>query len=93
MFTNMTKITLARCDSYLDRLKSGIKHDTMVTIRTAPIHLKDSLVPDSVIQKAEEIASYLDKHYSSSSHRKLAWYHPTPSLQDLRKTPAGNPHL
>ena len=35
----MANITFARHDSYLDHLKSGIKHDTLAAVRTAPIHL------------------------------------------------------
>ena len=29
VFVNMAKITLSTCDTYLDHLKSGIKHDTL----------------------------------------------------------------
>ena len=32
VFVNLANITLVRHDSYLDHLKSGIKHDTLATV-------------------------------------------------------------
>ena len=93
VFINMVNITLARHESYLDYLKSEIKHDTLAYLRTAPLHL-GSLFLDSIIQKPEGVKSYDDKHYShlTSSHRKPAQHSPTVNLQGLHRIPAGNPH-
>ena len=53
VFVNMPNVTLFRRDSYLAYLKAGIKADTLVALRTAPLHLP-TLFPDSVIKQAEE---------------------------------------
>ena len=38
VFINMANLTLARCDSYLDYLKAGVKQDTLTALRDAPLH-------------------------------------------------------
>ena len=39
VFVIMVNITHAKCDSYLDHLKSEIKHDILAALRTAPIFI------------------------------------------------------
>ena len=39
VFVNMANLTLARSDSYLEFRKAGIKQDTLMSLRTAPIHM------------------------------------------------------
>ena len=76
VFVTMANFTLATHDSYLDHLKSGIKHDILAMLRHAPLHLAP-LFPDSAIHKAEdEIAQYDDKCYLGGLHKKLGRYHP-----------------
>ena len=53
VFINMANFTLARRDSYLDYLHSGVKQDTVNALRTSPVHL-NALFPDQLIAKAEE---------------------------------------
>ena len=65
VFVSTAYLTLARSDSYLSHLKSGIKPDTLAALSTAPLQLA-TLFPDSVIKPAEKL---------SSSHRK-GHYHP-----------------
>ena len=61
MCVSMVNLTLARRDSYLTHLKSGIKPDTLIALRTAPLQLA-TLFPDNVIKRAEEdIASCENK--------------------------------
>ena len=76
VFVNMTNLTLARRDSYLDFLKTGIKPDTLTSLRTAPLHLS-ALFPDHIISKAEEeIRHFEDKRTAGPSHRKPQRFHP-----------------
>ena len=53
VFVDMTNITLARRDSYLDHLKSVMKRDTLAAIRNSPLHMF-YLFSDSVINEAKE---------------------------------------
>ena len=39
VFVTVAKTTLARRDSYLSHLKTGIKPDTLAALRTAPLHI------------------------------------------------------
>ena len=39
MFISMGNLTLARQDSYLTHIKSGVMPDTLAGLRTAPIHI------------------------------------------------------
>ena len=52
VFINVANLTLARRDSYLEFLKAGIKQDTLISLRTAPIHMS-ALFPDHIISKGE----------------------------------------
>ena len=74
LFVDLANITLIRRDSYLEQVKSGIKPDTLMGLRTAPVHL-DSLFPDDLVQRAEsEIATHEAK--LQSSHRRDRQGHP-----------------
>ena len=48
VFVSMANLTLARRDSYLSHVKSGIKPDTLAALRTAPLQLA-TLFPDDVL--------------------------------------------
>ena len=77
VFVSMANLTLARWDSYLSHLKTGIKPDTLAALRTAPLQMA-MLFPDSVLKWAEEdIANVESKgHTHSSSSHKKGYYHP-----------------
>ena len=46
VFVTVSDLTLARRDSYLSHLRSGIKPDTLAALRTVPLNLTP-LFPDS----------------------------------------------
>ena len=70
VFISVANFTLARRDSYLEYLHTGVKQDMPATLRTAPIHIH-SLFPDQLLIKAEEeVARSEERHSSSQSHRK-----------------------
>ena len=76
VFINVTNLTLACRDSYLEYIKAGIKQDTLTSLRTAPLHLS-ALFPDHIIAKAEEeICHHEDKRTSRPSQRKPQHFHP-----------------
>ena len=50
LFISMAKIILARRDSYLAHVKSGIKPDTLSALRQAPFHMA-TLFPDSSLKR------------------------------------------
>ena len=60
IFISMGNLTLACRDAYLTQLKTGVKPDTMVALRTAPVHIS-TLFPDSAIKRAEEEITILMK--------------------------------
>ena len=73
----MANLTLARRDSYLSHVKSGIKLDTLAALRTAPLQLA-MLFPDEVLKRAEDdILNFESKGHSSSQEKKLV---STPTL-------------
>ena len=51
VFISIGNLTLARRDAYLNYLKTGIKPDTLVALRTAPLQIA-TLFPDTVIKQA-----------------------------------------
>ena len=53
VFITMGNLTLVRRDAYLSHLRTGIKQDTLTSLRTAPLHIS-TLFPDSAIKRAEE---------------------------------------
>ena len=72
---SMGNLTLARRNSYLTHVKTGIKPDTLPTLRTAPLQA-GTLFPDSVLKCAEDdIADYESKGQSTSLRSK-GRYHP-----------------
>ena len=54
VFMNIANLSLAFRDSYLEFIKTGIKQDTLTSLRTAPLHIT-VLFPDHFISKAHEI--------------------------------------
>ena len=75
VFVSMANLTLARQDSYLSPLISGIKPNTIAALRRAPLNMA-TLFPDNIIKKGEEdIDSFESKGHSSSSPKK-GHYHP-----------------
>ena len=76
VFINVANLTLARRDSYLDFVCTGIKQDTLMSLRSAPLHMS-ALFPDHMISKAEEeIRHFEDKRSAGPSQRKLQHFHP-----------------
>ena len=59
-FVSMYNFTLARHDSYLAHMKSGIKQDTLAALRQAPM---DSATPfpDNILKKAEDISKFEER--------------------------------
>ena len=53
IFVNMANLTLARRDSYMKFLQTGVKQDTVSALCTAPLH-SHSLSSDQLLVKAEE---------------------------------------
>ena len=54
----------------MDHLRSGIKQDTLNSLRTAALQMA-TLFPDSVLKKAEkDIAHFENRDYSRSSHKQ-----------------------
>ena len=79
VFINMANFTLARRDSYVDYLHSGVKQDTVNALRTSPVHL-NALFPDQLIAKAEEeISKNEERRSSGTSHRQQNRFHPYPA--------------
>ena len=75
VFINVANLTLAWRDSYLELVRAGIKQDTLMSLRSAPLHMS-ALFPDHIISKAEEeIRHHEDKHTPGPS-RKASRYHP-----------------
>ena len=65
VFVSVGNLTLARRDSYLLHVKTGVKPDTLAVLRTAPLHL-GTLFTDNILKQAEEdIANYESKGHSS----------------------------
>ena len=64
---------------------------TLTALRTAPVHLQ-SLFPDQLLIKAEEVSRSEERRSSGNSHRKPVHYHPgassitKPSHQPNRKS-------
>ena len=73
VFVSMGNLTLARRDSYLMHIKTGIKPNTLASLKTAPLQMA-TLFPDRILKRAEDnIANYKSK--GRSSHGKCQ-YHP-----------------
>ena len=76
VFVNMANLTLARRDSYLEYLRTGVKQDTITALCTSPLHTC-SLFLDQLLLKAEEEVSRSEERRSAcSSHRKPLRFHP-----------------
>ena len=90
VFINVANFTLARRDSYLEFIKTGIKQDTLMSLRTAPLHMS-ALFLDHIISKVEEEICH-HKHTPSPS-KKAPRYHPysqasKPQQQDTEQKSA-----
>ena len=57
---SMGNLTLARRDAYLNHLKTGIKLDTLVVLRTTPLQIP-TLFPDIVMKQAKEKNAHFEK--------------------------------
>ena len=54
----MANLKLLRRDSYLHQLRYSVKPNTVLALRTAPVHL-DTLFPESLVIRAEkEVGDY-----------------------------------
>ena len=52
-FVDLANYTLLRRDAYLQHLRYGIKPDTILAMRVAPVHL-DTLFPEELVRRAEK---------------------------------------
>ena len=75
VFVNVANLTLARRDSYLDFIRSGIKQDTLMSLRSAPLHMS-ALFPDHIITKAEEEIRHFEDKRTPGPTRKGQRFHP-----------------
>ena len=75
VFFNVANLTLIRRDSYLDFLKNGIKQDTLMSLRTAPLHMS-ALFPNHIISKAKEEIRHHEEKRTPGPSRKGPRYHP-----------------
>ena len=83
MSISTANLIFTRRDSFLALVRSGIKPDTLATLRTAPLHMA-MLFPDNVLQKEEDdIASFKGK---GSSHHKKGCYHPYERHEKYQKS-------
>ena len=74
VLVSLANLTLARRDSYLSHLKTGIKPDTLAASGTTPLHMS-MLFPDNILKQAEQdIANFLSKGQTHSSEKGC--YHP-----------------
>ena len=76
VFINMTNLTLARQDSYMDFLKQGIKQDTLTSLRNAPLYMSALFLDHLVAKAEEEIRHHEDKRSTGPSHKKSQCFHP-----------------
>ena len=75
VFVNVANLTLARRDSCLDFVRSGIKQDSLMALRSAPLHMS-ALFPDHIIAKAEEEIRHFEDKRTPGPTRKASRYHP-----------------
>ena len=75
VFVSMANLTLARRDSYLTHIKTGIKPDTLAALRTAPLQA-GTLFPDSILKCAEDDIAHFESRGQSTSSRSKGRYHP-----------------
>ena len=75
VFINVANLTLARSESDLDFVKTGIKQYTLMSLRSAPLH-RSALFPDRIISKAEEEMRRFEDKRTPGPSRKAPRYHP-----------------
>ena len=71
----MGNLTLVCRDAYLNHLKTGIKPDTLATLRTVPLQIS-TLFLDIVIKRAEDDIAHFENKGQSTSSRGKGQYHP-----------------
>ena len=86
VFVTMANLTLARRDSYMDHLKSGIKRDTLAALRSAPLHVTSLFTEAAINKVGEEISQHENRHFARGS---AVGINLTPNQPGLIKTPAG----
>ena len=76
VFVTVADTTLARRDSYLSHLKTGIKPDTLAALRTAPLNIA-TLFPEEALKQAEQNSfhpyDHLEKWTDSKKQERPAW--------------------
>ena len=92
VFISVANLTLARRDSCLDFVKTGIKQDTLMSLRSAPLHMS-ALFSDHIISKAEEKIRHFEDKRTPRPSRKAPCYHPyaqnvKPRTQDTEQKSA-----
>ena len=75
VFISVANLTLARRDSYLDFVKTGIKQDNLMSLRSAPLYMS-ALFLDHIISKAEEEIRHFEDKRTPGPSRKAPCYHP-----------------
>ena len=65
ILVDLANITLVRRDSYLANVRFGVKEDTLLALRTSPVHL-DHLFDEELIKRAE---AELTAHNSARATR------------------------
>ena len=75
VFDTMGNLTLVHRDAYSSHLRTGIKPDTLVALRSALLHIS-TLFPDSVIKRAEEDIAQLESKGHSGASQSKGRYHP-----------------
>ena len=73
--SDVANLTLARRDSYLDFVRTGIKQDTLMSLRSAPLHMS-ALFPDHIISKTEEEIRPFEDKCTPGPSWKAPRYHP-----------------
>ena len=74
VFVNVANLTLARRDSYLEFIRTGIKQDTLMSLRSAPLHMS-ALFPDHILTKAEEEIRHFEDKRTPGPARKGQHFH------------------
>ena len=75
VFVTIGNLTLVRRDAFMSHVRTGIKHDTINALRTAPLHIP-TLFSDAGIKKAEEDIAQFESKNQSGSSRSKGRFHP-----------------
>ena len=74
VFIIMVNFTLVCRDGYLEYLHAGAKQNILTALRTTPVHLQ-SLFPDQLLIKTEEVSKSEERRSSGQSHGKPGCFH------------------